>query len=154
MLCSTHMPEIFIGSDHRGLKKKDALLPFLREQGLDPVDLTPELNDEGRIDYPLVGKAVAERVARQKGLGILVCGSGVGVAIAANRFRGVRAAVAHSAEEIVIAKAHDHINLLSMGSDNLTLEQMQEFIQTWLAAKEDRIERRVRRAEQLDQYGS
>ena len=153
MLSSKHM-KMFIASDHRGIALKDGLLTFLKKQGLEATDLTPTPNTDGSIDFPLVSHNLAKQVKQENANGILVCGSGIGVAIAANRFKGIRAATAHSLQEIAQAKEHNHVNVLCLGADELSIEKAQSFITTWLETKEDLAERRLRRLQQLDEYGS
>lgn len=154
MLSLPHMQPLYLAADHRGLTLKDALLPFLETQGFTVHDLTPPPNTEGMIDYPIVGQAVAQAVAKNSAIGILICGSGVGVAIAANRFKGIRAADAHTPQEIATVKEHDFINIVSLGADSLSPDQAKAILTAWLTTKEDHAERRVRRAHQLDEYGS
>lgn len=154
MLFFEHM-KMFIASDHRGMNLKNELLPFLNTQGQKAEDLTPPTDTDDRIDFPLVAQAVAKNVANNKdSIGVLICRSGVGVTIAANRFKGVRAANAHSVEEIVLAKHDDHINVLCLSGEQMTAEQAQTIITAWLETKEDNDERRLRRLAQLDEYGS
>lgn len=148
------MASIYIAADHRGVELKDGLQPWLREHGYEPIDLTPPMGPDGMIDYPLVSHVVAKRVAQEHGLGLLICGSGNGIAIAANRFKGVRASNAHNPEEIALAKAHNHINVLCLGADALNLEEAARIVERWLTTPEDRAERRLRRLAQMDEYGS
>lgn len=146
---------MYLASDHRGLALKDALAPFLTQHGFTVKDLTPAPETDGMIDYSRVGQMVAKAItSNQDSLGLLICGSGVGVCIAANRFKGVRAMDARSSEDVAVAKEHDFINVVCLGADNLTPAQAETIIQTWLTTKEDHAERRVRRAHQLDEYGS
>lgn len=148
------MERFYLASDHRGLALKDQLKTWLTEIGYEVLDVTPPLDPQGMIDFPLAGKAVALPVAEEKGLGILVCGSGIGVAIEANRFKGVRAAEVHTPQEIATAKEHDHINVLCLGADTLTFSRAQAIVEAWLSAEEDSSPRRLRRLAQLDEYGS
>lgn len=142
---------IYIASDHRGSVLKEGLIPWLKAKNHEVKDVTPPIGPDGMIDFPLAGQAVAQEVAQENGLGILICGSGIGVAIAANRFKGVRAAVLHSKEEIIQAKNDDHINVLCLSGDKTSPSLAQELIATWLNATEDQAERRLRRLQQLDQ---
>lgn len=147
------MKQMYLASDHRGLALKDVLIPFLQEQGYAVHDLTPPLV-EGTIDFPLAAQAVAARVTKDASLGIVLCGSGVGVTIAANRFKGVRAGSLHTREEAATAKAHNHLNVACLAADELSEEQARGILQTWLETPPDEAPRRLRRIEQLDQYGS
>lgn len=146
---------MYLGSDHRGIELKNALLPFLKEEGYEAQDLTPTPDENGRIDFPVIGASVAQAVQKEEeALGILICGSGIGVSIAANRFKGIRAAQVHSTKEITLAKHDDHINVLCLGADNTSIKEAKDFINAWLETKPDHTERRLRRLGQLDQYGT
>ena len=147
--------KIYIASDHWGIALKAALTQWLEEQGQETEDLTPPPEPDGRIDFPLAAQAVGKHVAEDKeSVGLLACRSGVGVAIAANRFKGVRAANAHSVEEIALAKHDDHINVLCLSGEQMTTDGAKAIITGWLETKVDNIERRLRRLQQLDEYGS
>ncbi len=154
MVSFPHMKKMYIASDHRGIGLKDALLPFLREQGFETADVTPAKNPDGSIDFPLASQAVAHHVAKEEAEGLILCGSGIGVAIAANRFKGIRAATAHSSKEIEEAKKHNHINILCLGADETTIEKAQSLISVWIHTEPDTAERRFRRLAQIDSYGS
>lgn len=145
---------MYIASDHRGMDLKGTLLPFLQAQGFEAIDVTPRENTDGSIDFPLASQAVAQHVAQEGAQGLILCGSGIGVAIAANRFKGVRAATAHTPEEIQEAKEHNHINVLCLGADKTTQEKAESLISAWVETKPDTTERRLRRLAQLDAYGS
>lgn len=154
MLSFRHMKKMYIASDHRGIGLKDALLPFLQTHGFEVTDVTPTKNPDGSIDFPLASQAVAQHVAKEEAQGLILCGSGIGVAIAANRFKGIRAATAHTPEEVQEAKEHNHINVLCVGADKTTKEQAETLISTWIDTKPDPAERRLRRLALLDTYGS
>ena len=104
---------IYLGADHAGFALKEKIKKELTRQGHEIQDLARR-----RVpgdDYPPYGKAVAQAVARDKNsCGILVCGSGIGMAIAANRVRGVRALVGHSSAETKLAREHNDVNILAL----------------------------------------
>lgn len=154
MLFFPYMKKMYIASDHRGIDLKKTLIPFLKAQGFETIDVTPTKNADGSIDFPLASKAVAQQVTQEKAQGLILCGSGIGVAIAANRFKGIRAAAAHTPEEIQEAKEHNHINILCLGANETTKEKAESLISAWIDAKPDTAERRLRRIAQLDIYGS
>ena len=105
---------IALGSDHAGLRLKRAIARHLAEQGVAVVDLGTD--GEASVDYPDYAAAVARAVAtgRQR-LGVLVCGTGIGMSIAANKVRGARAAVCGNEVEARLARAHNDANVLTMG---------------------------------------
>lgn len=147
--------KIYIASDHWGIALKAALTEWLEEQGHKTEDLTPPPGPDEMIDFPLAAQAVGKRVAQDKeSVGLLACRSGVGVAIAANRFKGIRAANAHSVDEITLAKHDDHINVLCLSGEQMTTDGAKAIIAAWLKTETDNIERRLRRLAQLDEYGS
>lgn len=106
---------IAIASDHAGVELKTLLLRPLRERGLDPLDLGTE--DGASVDYPdyalrLCNAVLSGEVAR----GVLICGSGIGMSIAANRHRGIRAALCVSAEMAALSRRHNDANVLVLGA--------------------------------------
>ena len=106
------MPEIIpIGADHAGFELKQRLVRELQTMGLEPLDLGTNSTDS--TDYPIYAHQVAERVARgTNARGILICGTGLGMSYTANRYHGVRAAVAWSPEIAHLARTHGDANVL------------------------------------------
>ena len=143
---------IYIGADHRGFELKNELKPWLEELEVTVVDLGPEEFDPDD-DYPDVAIAVAEATASATdALGILICGSGVGVNIAANKVRGVRAAQGWSVDQVEHAKQHDHINVLSLASDYFELDQAKELVSVFLDAPKLTEEKYLRRVAEIGKY--
>src|SRR3989304_7052651 len=108
---------IFIGSDHRGFRLKEILKQFLAREGYEVVDKGNAVYDE-KDDYPDFAKEVAGGVNADPGLrrGILICGSGVGVDVVANRFPRVRSGLAISSDQVFAARHDDDINVLSLAA--------------------------------------
>lgn len=105
---------IAVGSDHAGYRLKQVLAEHLSGLGHQVDDLGT--NSEATVDYPEFGAAVGRAVIEgQAELGICVCGTGIGIAIAANKIEGVRAAVVHDATTARLARAHNHANVVCMG---------------------------------------
>lgn len=104
--------KIVIGSDHGGFALKTHLVKALWERGVKVVDAGPECAES--CDYPIYARKVAEHV-RGGGLGILICGTGLGMSMAANRFRGVRAALCTDEYMARMARAHNNANILCLG---------------------------------------
>ncbi len=148
------MASLYIAADHRGHALGQLLIPFLQTQGYDVHDLTPPLRPDGMIDFPMAAQAVAREIEANNALGVLVCGSGIGVTIAANRFKGVRAGVLRTPAEATTAKAHTHLNIACLGADTTNQEEAQAILIAWLQATADQSERRLRRLAQMDAYGS
>ncbi len=105
----------YAGSDHAGVRLKRVLIEALRELGDEVVDLGTE--GEESVDYPQFGAAVGRAVVGELGtLGLIVCGTGIGISIAANKIKGVRAAVVHDDFTAAAARAHNDANVVAMGA--------------------------------------
>jgi ribose 5-phosphate isomerase B len=110
----------YAGSDHAGLALKRHLVAMLRELGDEVVDVGT--NDETSVDYPQFGAEVARRVVAETGTrGLVVCGSGIGISIAANKIAGARCALVHDSFTAEMARAHNDANIIAMGSRVLGL---------------------------------
>jgi ribose 5-phosphate isomerase B len=108
------MSHFAVGADHAGYELKNALADHLRKQGHDVTDLGT--HDGERVDYPDFGAAVGRAVASGTvDLGLCVCGSGIGIAIAANKIAGVRAATVHDATSARLAREHNDANVICIG---------------------------------------
>ena len=138
---------IFFGSDHRGYKLKELLKPFLKEQNQEFEDLGT--NSEEPADYPIYAKKVADKVLKEHGLGILICGSGAGMTMAANKIKGIYAALVTSPEHAKIIKMHSDINVLVFASDFISGEVAKKALQTFLQTKFDQLDGHQRRIEQI-----
>lgn len=108
------MKRIAAGADHAGVHLKDSLVEMLRALGHEVIDLGT--NGDGRVDYPDYGAAVGRAVTDGTAdLGLCVCGSGIGIAIAANKIAGVRAATVHDVTSAHLARAHNNANVVCVG---------------------------------------
>src|SRR2546429_474126 len=136
--------KIAIAADHAGYEEKEQLKPLLDELGVQYEDLgtaSPE-----SVDYPNYARKVAEEVASgHVDQGLLVCGSGTGMAIVANKVPGVRAAVAWTPEVAALAREHNDANVLSLGARVTPAEELPKIVRAWFNAKFEggRHERRV-----------
>lgn len=153
---------VIIGADHRGFKLKNELKDWLTGQGHEVEDVGPAAYDESD-DYPdfavKVGEEVALRPVRQaqgkaNALGIVVCGSGVGMAVAANKVPGIRAGLVHDVEMAKVAREHDDLNVLALGSDFISSEAAKEVVKAWLEANYSGEERHTRRIKKIEEYES
>jgi RpiB/LacA/LacB family sugar-phosphate isomerase len=125
---------IALGSDHAGYDLKDHLASTLQEWGHEIVDLGAE-NATDSVDYPDFGAAVGRCVVTgEADLGVLVCGTGIGIAIAANKVPGVRAATVHDVTSAHLAREHNHANVLCLGSRVLGPVVAVEAVRAWLDA--------------------
>lgn len=144
--------QIVIGADHRGYQLKETIKPWLESQGYRVIDLGNHHLDV-MDDYPDFALAVATKVAAEPNQqGILVCGSGIGVSIAANKVRGIRASVGTSPEEIAKGRQDDDLNVLALSADYVSVEQAKEMIIAFLNTKYSAEERHVRRLAKIQTY--
>ncbi len=141
---------IYMGSDHAGFKAKGELKPYIEAKGFEVTDLG--CFNEDPCDYPDIAREVAEKVSEHKdSLGILMCGSGIGVAMAANKVKGVRAVQAVDSEVAGLARQHNDANILTMGARITDVAGMKPIVDKFLETPfENTEERRVRRVEKLN----
>lgn len=126
--------KIAIGSDHVGLELKPAIVDYLQELGHEVKDFGPHSTE--RTDYPKYGKMVAESVAsNQVDGGILICGTGVGISIAANKVKGIRAVVCSEPYSAQLSKQHNNTNILAFGSRVIGSELAKMIVKAWLDAE-------------------
>jgi len=124
-------PRIAIGSDHAGFPVKETIRKYLESAGYAVSDLGT--SSEESVDYPDYGKAVGESViSKQADLGIAVCGSGIGISIAANKVPGIRAALAHDVNTARLAREHNDANVLALGGRIVSGEAAIEMVQVFL----------------------
>jgi ribose 5-phosphate isomerase B len=145
-------PRIALGADHAGYHAKETVKKFLEQAGYQ-VDDVGTWSEES-VDYPIFARAVAERVASgQDQLGILACGTGIGMAITANKIAGIRAAVAHDAMTARLAREHNDANVLTLGGrvvdDAAAVEIVRDFLNARFAG--GRHQRRIDEIAELDQ---
>lgn len=121
---------IALASDHAGYAEKERLKPVLKDLGIEFDDLGT--TSEASVDYPDYARKVAEQVADGKvEQGVLVCGSGTGMAITANKVRGVRAAVAWSEEIARLARQHNNANVLALGARTTPPDELPKIVRAW-----------------------
>jgi ribose 5-phosphate isomerase B len=126
--------KIALASDHAGFSEKEKLKPLLRDLGLEVDDLGTA--SEESVDYPDYARKVAEEVAGGRAdQGLLVCGSGTGMAITANKVPGVRAAVAWSEETARLARQHNDANVLAIGARTTPADRIPDIIRAWFNSR-------------------
>lgn len=142
---------IVVGADHFGLPLKDALRDYMRAQGYTVDDLG--VNETTPVDYPDVAERVCERIARgDYERGVLVCGTGAGMAIAANKVPGVRAVAVTDPYLAERARASNNAQIITFGSQVTTIEVAKKLMDIWLASEFQggRSAPKVAKLEQLD----
>jgi ribose 5-phosphate isomerase B len=145
--------KVALGFDHRGVRLRETVLAAVSEAGHEPVDLGVD-TDAVRVDYPNTAKAVGDAIRDGRAeRGVLVCGSGAGVSIAASKIRGIRAAMCHDAYSAHQAVEHDDMNVLCLGSEIVGPSLAAELVQRFLAATfvgEGRYLARLKMVEELE----
>lgn len=141
---------IYIACDHQGVELKKELIEYLKTNGLNILDL-PIPNTE-LDDYPDYAFPLCEKVRENdNNLGILICGNGVGMSIAANKVRGIRCVRAVDTDDAFKGKHHNGANVLAIGA-NLDLNLTKEIIDTFIATKPATIDRYLRRIDKIIKY--
>ena len=145
--------EIYLGADHRGFELKNKIREWLKEKGHTVHDVGAEKLDQND-DYPGYAFKVAEAVAEQphERRGIVLCGSGAGMAVAGNKVPGVRAVLTHDEKLIAAARQDDDVNVLALGADFISEEAARTVIETFLTTAFDPAERHIRRVGEILQY--
>jgi len=143
---------IVVGADHRGYELKDTLVASLRESGHEVLDIGT--NGPDSVDYPDIALAVGEAIREGRAeRGVLVCGSGVGAAIAACKLPGIRAAICHDTYSAHQGVEHDDMNVLSLGARVIGEELAREVVDTFVRARfsgEERYARRLAKVEAME----
>ena len=125
------MEKISIGCDHAGFEVKEMILNLLNEIGYEMIDFGT--NSSESVDYPIYGIIVGESVATKQGdRGIVVCGSGIGISIAANKVKGIRAALCSTVEHAVLSRKHNNANVLAVGARLTNNQEIKEIVINWL----------------------
>ena len=142
---------IAVGSDHRGLNLRQKIVELLGKLGQEVIDVGS--NDPGPVDYPDIAAAVARRVsAGEVDRGILICGTGLGMCIAANKFPGVRAAPCHDDLTAEMSRRHNDLNVLCLSGDILGDRLVDRLVAIWLNTEFEggRHARRVQKIAELE----
>ena len=123
--------QIGLACDHAGFELKEELKAFLKSMGVEPVDMGT--SNEDSVDYPDFGILVAEKISRgELERGILICGTGIGMSIVANKFRGVRAALANDLYSSRLSREHTDANILVIGGRIVGKDLAKEIVRVWL----------------------
>ena len=127
--------KIYIGADHRGYDFKKKIISLLAKQGLTVEDLGTDTSQEP-CDYPKIAYEVAQAVAKHKdSKGILVCMSGIGQSIAANKVKGAYAALCYNAEAAALSRQHNNANILVLSAKFVKSSELSKILKNWLGAK-------------------
>jgi len=143
---------IYLAADHRGFKVKEELKKYLRNLGYNFEDLGNKIFDPAD-DYTDFAERVAKKVSReQENKGILICGSGIGMTIVANKFKKIRAALCFNEKMAQRARSHNDANILCLPADFLPLAKIKKIVKIWLETKFSNEENHKRRIEKIKRY--
>jgi ribose 5-phosphate isomerase B len=139
---------VAIGSDHAGYEYKGLLKAYLEEKNIKVIDKGTD--SPKPVDYPDYASKVAHSVANKEvDFGIVICGTGIGVSIAANKIKGIRAAVVSTAFTAESAKNHNHANIIAFGSRVNTIEEVKTYLDIYMKTKESDLERHINRVNKI-----
>ena len=143
---------ILIGSDHHGIETRLNLGRIIVSLGHEVVDVGPTPDNAAPVDYPEIAATVARAVSEgDADRGVLICGTGIGMSIVANKFVGVRAAPVTDVSSAELSRKHNDLNVLCLSAEMLTETMISDVVQTWLKADFSNIPRHVRRLERVAQ---
>jgi len=143
--------KFYIATDHAGIDYKDFVIEILKNKNIEVEDLGPYSKD--RVDYPDYAKKCALAVKEDKGsFGILICGTGIGMSIAANKVKGIRAALCHDAYTASMARAHNDAQILCFGQRVVGLGVVESIIDAFITTKPEggRHEKRVEKIMEIE----
>lgn len=142
------MSKLLIGSDHTGVDLKEFLKSYLKDEGYDVDDIGTTSSES--CDYPDIANEMADSLKKDKeNLGILICGTGLGMSMAINRYRNIRGALLYSPEEARLAREHNNANVAVLGAKTFSNKENLDFLTAFLTAKFSNEERHKRRIEKI-----
>jgi ribose 5-phosphate isomerase B len=135
--------KLFVGSDHAAFHEKQLLVTWLKGLGHQVDDCGTDSTES--VDYPVFASAVARAVAKSGERGILLCGSGIGVSMVANRFQSIRAALCQTPRDAELSRQHNDANILCLGARSHSFDELKSITEAWLntSFEGDRHQRRV-----------
>lgn len=141
---------IAIGSDHGGFDLKEKIIAHLKEQGVECKDMG--CYDKSSCDYPVYGRAVAKAVASKEAeKGIVICTTGIGISISANKVKGVRAALCADTLSAKLTREHNNANVLALGAGIVGTNLALEIVDTFFSTDFSNGERHVRRVNMIEE---
>ena len=141
--------KIFLGADHAGFKLKDKIKKFLDSLGYKYEDLGA-FTDENACDYPETALKLARNVVKNNSMGILMCGTGTGEAIVANKVKGIRAANCFNEFTAKMSREHNNSNVLCMGARVIDIKMAKKITKAWLETDFSKEERHIKRVKQIE----
>jgi len=145
--------KIVIAADHGGFELKNILVEWLKKEGHTVID--QGTNSKESVDYPDYARAVATAISTGEATeGILICSSGVGMSIAANRFPGIRASLCYNEEIAVHTRMHNLSNVICLGAHYVSEDEAKKITSAWLKTKHGKKDRYIKRAFLIDEYSA
>ena len=141
--------KIGISSDHNGVKVKKNIIKYLKQLGHETVDFGTDSTLS--VDYPEYAFKVGKALGKEIEIGILICGTGIGMSIAANKVKGVRCALVHDVSEAKLAKMHNNANILALSS-KMNMFRVKDILDAFINTNFSEIERHKRRIDMIDNY--
>lgn len=139
---------IAVASDHRGIKMKEYVKKILRDKKVEVIDLGPNTSDS--VDYPEYALKVTDSIFKKEAdLGILICGTGIGMSIAANKVKGIRCALVHNKREAMLARLHNDANCMALSS-SLSVFKLSKIIDNFTSTKFSNEERHQHRVDMIN----
>lgn len=143
--------KIVIGSDHGGYLLKKELIPYIESLGYEAIDMG--CYDESSVDYPLIAFPLAQKVGSgEVERGIVICGTGIGVSICANKVKGVRCALCTSETMARLTREHNDSNVLALGARIIGGELAKGIVKTWLETDFSQGQRHINRIGEISEY--
>ncbi|WP_339034227.1 ribose 5-phosphate isomerase B [Spiroplasma endosymbiont of Cantharis rufa] len=134
--------KIYIGNDHAGVEMKNQIVKFLKTKGHEVINIGAD--NSHSVDYPDFGIEVAQKVVENNSYGIIICGTGIGISIAANKVKGARAALCYEDQTTILARQHNNANILALGARIIANEKALRLVDFFLNTEfEERHKNRV-----------
>ena len=146
-----NMQVVYIGADHRGFNLKEKLKIWLAEEGVKTTDIGNSVYAQ-TDDYPDFAIKLGESVSRDRSMGILICGSGVGLVAAVNKVKGIRSGMCLSPKETYYGRNDDDMNVLCLSADLIDEDTSKEIVKTFLNTPFGSEERYIRRINKIKEY--
>jgi ribose 5-phosphate isomerase B len=125
--------KLFIATDHGALEEKNELVAFLKELGHEVTDLGT--NSSESCHYPEFATSLATNVVKERARGVLLCGSGIGVSVVANKYAGITAALCRTVDDARLSREHNNSNVICFGGRVSSVADMKEMLKVWLATE-------------------
>lgn len=148
--------KLAIGNDHAGVEMKFQIVDFLKARGIEIINVGNDDPQDRQDDYPIYGYQVAKLVAEGKAdLGICICGTGLGISLAANKVRGIRACVCSEPYTAQLSRRHNNTNVLCFGARVIGIEMAKMIVSEWLDAEfeGERHQRRIDMIREIEETG-